>query len=145
MPFVPLRLLVLYDDARGYCGRVVPRMVQQLQQRAFEVDTHEIGQGAIDIGSYQGLILGSPVYGFGLKGVGPTPELISMVEGLEDLEDHRVAVFCVYELHAGTTLARMRGLVEQLGGTFVAGREYWALRPEQGAHILPAECMVRIR
>ena len=121
MPFEPIRILILIDDARGYCGKVVPQMVLLLEQRAFTVDVHRISDGEIDISPYKGLILGSPCYGVAIKGVGPTEDLVQYVQThMPDLEDYGVAVFCVYELRAGLTLDRMKGLVKSCGGNIVA-------------------------
>ncbi len=146
MPFQPIKLLVLYDDRKGYCGRVVPRMVEMLRHRAFLVDTHRIEDGPVDIEPYKGLVLGSPVFGLGLRGVGPTPELTRyVVDELPDLDERKVAVFCVHELRPGLTLDRMKGLVRERGGEPIAAWAYWLLRPRRGEHVIPAECMVRIR
>lgn len=146
MPFKPLRLLVLYDDRRGHCGRVVPRMKEMLEHRAFIVDTHRIQDGATDIEGYNGLVIGSPVMGLGIKGAGPTRELVEYVdEYLDDLDEFKVAVFCVYELRPGITLDRMKGLILSKGAEFVAAHAYSLWRPRRGEHIIPAECMVRIR
>lgn len=145
MPFSPIRLLVLYDDARGYCGRVVPRMKELLEHRAFVVDTHRIQDGPVDIAPYSGLVIGSPVFGLGIKGVGPTAALTTFIEGLSGLDEKRVALFCVYETRPGTTFDRMKGLVLQQGAEFVASHGYWLLQPHRDEHIIPAECMVRIR
>lgn len=145
MPFTPLRLLILIDDARGYCGRVVPRMKELLEHRAFQVDVHRIQDGPVDIAPYRGLVIGTPVFGLGIKGVGPTPELTSFIQGLSDLDEKKVALFCVYELRPGTTFDRMKGLVLEQGAEFVAAHGYHLLRPHVDEHVIPAECMVRIR
>lgn len=145
MPFRPLRLLILFDDTRGYCGRVVPRMKEMLEQRAFLVDVHRIQDGPVDITPYAGLVIGTPVFGLGIKGVGPTPALTKFIEDLEDLDEKKVALFCVYELRPGTTFDRMKGLILEMGADFVAAHGYWLLRPCHQEHIIPAECMVRIR
>lgn len=145
MPFKPLRLLILVDDSRGYCSRVIPRMKEMLEHRAFVVDVHKIQDGAVDIDPYDGLIIGTPVFGLGIKGVGPTPALTRFIEDLEDLDEKRIALFCVYEVRPGTTFDRMRGLVQGMGAEFVASHGYWLLRPTHKEHVIPAECMVRIR
>ena len=145
MPFRPLRLLVLYDDARGHCVRVVPAMKTLLEQRGFVVDTHRVADGPIDVSPYRGLVIGTPVFGAGVRGVGPTDALTAFVEALPDLDDKKVALFCVYELRPGTTFDRMKALIYDKGGDVVVTWGYWLLRPDRGAHILPAECMVRIR
>lgn len=145
MPFQPIRLLILYDDDRGYCGKVIPTMKRLLEDRAFVVDTHRVADGPVDVGPYRGLVLGSPVFGAGLRGVGPTDALVAFVEALPDLDGKKVAVFCVYPLRPGTTLARMKSLALARGADFVTAWGYSLLHPDRGAHMLPTECMVRIR
>lgn len=145
MPFRPLRVLILIDDDRGRCSRVVPRMRELLEHRAFLVDTHRIQDGPVDITPYKGLIVGSPCFGFGIKGVGPTEALTRFVAELPDLDGVKAAVFCVYELSPGTTLDRMKGMMFEKGADFVAAHAYSLLRPSRGEHILPTECMVRVR
>jgi hypothetical protein len=145
MPFVPLRLCIVYDNARGHCGRVVPRMKTMLENRAFLVDTHEIGQGLLEVGRYRGLIFGTPVTGLGIRGEGPSRALRAFIEGLPSLDEHQVAIFCVYETRSGNTFDRMKNLLFDKGAHFVAEQAFWALRPLENDHVIPAECMVRIR
>lgn len=145
VPFRPQRLLIYFDDERGRCGRVVPRMKELLEHRAFLVDTATVAQGPVDLSPYQGLVLGTPVFGLGIRGVGPTPALTAAVEAMDGLDELKVALFCVYTLSPGTTFDRMRGLVLSKGATFVAEHAYALLRPSDGEHALPTECMVRIR
>lgn len=145
MPFTPIRLLILIDDARGYCGKVVPRMKELLEHRAFQVDVHRIQDGPVDIAPYRGLVIGTPVFGMGVQGVGPTPELTRFIQDLADLDEKKVALFCVYQVRPGTTFDRMRGLVLELGAEFVASHGYHLLRLKEDEHVIPAECMVRIR
>lgn len=147
MTFRPLRLLIAYDDARGLCGRVVPRLKTLLEDRAFGVDAITIGDAPPqpDLSAYSGLVLGTPALGLGLRGVGPSPRVTRFVESLGGLEEIKVAIFCVYELRPGYTLRNTRQLVLDNGGQVVAAQPYWALRPAQDEHVLPAECMVRIR
>ncbi|MCB9763317.1 MAG: hypothetical protein H6739_26360 [Alphaproteobacteria bacterium] len=147
MPFKPLRLLIAYDDTRGLCGRVVPDLKQRLEDRAFEVTLLEIGDTPpeVDLASFDGLVLGTPAFGLGWRGVGPTERVRRFIEAQEDLDEVRVAVFCVYELAPGWTLRNTRQLVLDHGGEVVCAHAYAALRPQADAHVLPAECMVRIR
>ena len=145
MPFKPLRLCIVHDNARGYCGRVIPLMKEMLEDRAFEVDTHEVGQGPLDIRPYAGLILGTPVTGLALRGVGPSRALRDFVEAMPDLDGMKVALFCVYEIRPGNTFDRMKNLIFEKGAEFVAEHAYWMLEPAHHAHIIPAECMIRIR
>ncbi len=145
MPFRALRLLILFDDAHGYCARVVPRMKELLEHRAFLVDVHRVQDGPIDVTPYKGLILGSPSYGFGIRGAGPTQALQDAVAEMPDLSGVGVAVFCVYRLRPGVTLDRMKGMVFEKGANLVVAQGYSLLKPAEAEHILPAECMVRIR
>jgi hypothetical protein len=145
MPFEPLHVCIVYDDARGHCGRVVPRMKQMLEHRAFLVDTHEIGAGPLDIAPYQGLVFGTPVTGLGVRGQGPSSRLREFIEALPDLDEHKVAIFCVYETRPGNTFDRMKNVLFEKGAQFVAEHAFWVLAPQRGDHIIPAECMVRIR
>lgn len=144
MPFTPARLLILIDDDRGWCSRVVRVMREMLEHRAFQVDTHRIQDGPVDVAPYCGIVVGSPVYGIGLRGVGPTPALTAFIQALPDLEGKKAAVFCVYPLRPGLTLDRMKGLMLEKGCELVAAHPYSLFRPA-GEHIIPAECMVRIR
>lgn len=148
MPFTPLRLLVAYDPAGGLCGGVLPRMKQLLEDRAFEVDVMEIPEDPepVDLYDYAGLILGTPAFGIGWRGVGPTERVERWVKAqAEELDEVRVAIFCVAQLRPGWTLRNTQQLVRDLGGEVVCTQAYSALRPEHEEHVLPAECMVRIR
>ena len=86
MAFTPLKLLVVYDNARRFCGRVVPGMIKALEDRAFEVDSFSLDEisGALEIEDYDGLVLGIPVFGSGRDG-GPSEAMVSFVKGLGDL------------------------------------------------------------
>jgi hypothetical protein len=145
MPFEPLHVCIVYDGARGHCGRVVPRMKEMLEHRAFIVDTHEVGDGPLDIEPYAGLVFGTPVTGLGVRGQGPSRRLREFIEAMPDLDEHKVAIFCVYELRPGNTFDRMKNLIFEKGAQFVAEHAFWIGRPHHGDHIIPAECMVRIR
>jgi flavorubredoxin len=145
MPFQPIQLLLLYDDQHNYCGRVVNGMTLMLERRGFNVRIHRIQDGPIDIKPYKGLVIGSPTFGLGVRGVAPTKKLFEYVQNLEEFDRHKVAVFCVYPVQLGTSLDRMKGMVLEKGGEVVAARGYplWKLDPHD--HVIPTECMVRIR
>lgn len=147
MPFEPLRLLVAYDDADGLCPAVVPRMVELLNARAFEVETCVIDDAPQDaeLWEYAGLILGTPSYGLGLRGAGPSDRVVRWVEAQGGLDDVKVAVFSAFHGRAGHSLRNIRQLVLDHQGECVAKHGYWLRRPEHDEHVLPAECMVRIR
>jgi len=145
VPFTPLDLLILFDDTRGWCGRVVPRMKDLLEERGFKVATHRIQDGPVDVSSYQGIILGAPTFGLGLKGLPPDDALVDFIDAVDDIEEQQIAVFTVYRLWPGNALERMKGLVLRVGARFVAWHGYPLSKLESGEHVIPAECMVRIR
>ncbi|MFN7144471.1 MAG: flavodoxin family protein [Myxococcota bacterium] len=145
MPFTPRRLLIAFDDTRGLCGAVVPRMKQMLEERAFRVDTHVIGGDLPDLEPYQGLIVGAPVLGTGVRPASVPPAVASFLEAAEGLDEKKVAVFSVFTALPGTMTEALEQKVGELGAEVVARYAYWRLRPSSGEHVIPAECMIRIR
>ena len=145
--FIPLRLLLVADPAFGYCGRVLPRMKQLLEDRAFQVDEVLLDPPPrdLEIEPYDGLILGIPVPGLGLRGGGVSPRMAHFVDSLGDLDGVRVVLFCVYVLRPGDTLASFRDLLEAQGADVLVAREVSVFSPDRDEHVIPAECMVRIR
>ena len=136
---------MLYDNARGFCGRSVRELARLLEQRAFIVDTHDIADGPVALEDYTGLVVGSPVFGLGLRGVGPTHALTRYVADLPSLEGRRVASFCVYASRPGNTLARMRQMLTAKGAELVVEQAFWVAAPKRDVHVIPTECMVRMR
>ena len=145
MPFESIPVLVLYDDTRGRCGKVVPRMVQMLEERGFTVDTHRVEDGPVDIDKYRGIILGAPTFGLGVRDLPPNDAFVEYVEALDGIDEKQIAVFTVYSAWPGNGLERLKGLVLRVGARFVAHHAYSKHQPQTGEHMLPAECMVRIR
>jgi hypothetical protein len=127
-------------------------MKSLLEQRAFLVDLHPVKTGSdstadpLDLKPYAGLVIGSPVTGLGIKGAGPSNVLADFVrDRLPSLDEHKVALFCVYPVRPGLTFDRMKGMVLDKGADVVGAHAYSLLRPQHGEHVLPTECMVRIR
>jgi menaquinone-dependent protoporphyrinogen IX oxidase len=145
VPFKPLRLLIAYDSAGKRCGMVVPRMKQLLEERAFEVDVWEIDDQSPDLDDYQGVVIGTPVRGLALRDSGPTAKVAAFIQNTEALEEKKVALFCVFDVRPGTVFDRMKNLLNERGADVVTEYPYWRLQPADGADLLPAECMVRIR
>lgn len=145
MPFKPLRLLIAYDNAGDRCGKIVPRMKELLEERAFQVDVHEIGTGEVDLDDYRGVIIGTPVIGLGLRDTGPTAKVVDWINAQEGLDEKKVALFCVFDVRPGDIFDKMKNVVFEKGAEVVVEYPYWRLRPEDGEDQLPAECMVRIR
>lgn len=148
MPFKPIRLLIAYDDTRGLCGAVVPRMKQMLEERAFQVDTFVIGGSAgetPDLEPYNGVIVGAPVLRLGLRPSTLPASVAGFLDAAESLDEKKLAVFSVYGVWPGTMVEALKQKVGELGGECVAEYAYWRLKPEWGEHVVPAECMIRIR
>lgn len=145
MPFKPLRLLIAFDPAGGRCGAVVPRMKALLEARAFEVETFEIGSGEPDLDGFAGVVIGTPVTGLGLRSAEPTDKVIAFIQNAPDLDEKKVAIFCVFDLRMGNVFDRMRNFLNERGVEVVTESPYWRLQPREGEEALPAECMVRIR
>lgn len=145
--FEPLRLLLLADPAFGYCTRVLPRMKQLLEDRAFQVDEVLLDPPppTLDIEPYDGLVLGVPVPGLGMRGGGLSPRVVRFVESLGDLDEVRVVLFCVYVFRPGNTLELLRELLESHGADVMVARELSFISSGRDEHVIPAECMVRIR
>ena len=143
--FEPLRLLILIDDSRGWCARVVPSMKEMLEQRGFDVDVHRVGDGPVSVDGYRGMLLGAPTFGLGIGNVAPSETFVRYVEAIEGLDEMQIGVFTVYPVRPGDSLQRLKGLVLRVGARFVAWHGFHLLRPGRGAHVLPTECMVRIR
>ncbi len=146
MPFQPLRLLLAWDSAGGLCEKVVPRLRGMLQERAFVVEELPLeSSSSVALRDFDGLILGSPVLGAGLRRHGPTALVEGWLRAQEHLDEVKTALFTVYRVRSGHTLRNTRQLVHDLGGQVVITHAYSALRPRAEEHVLPAECMVRIR
>ena len=98
MPFRPRRLLIAYDDTRGWCGAVVPRMKQMLEERAFSVDTLVLGGEIPDLEPYHGVILGAPDLGPPMREP-VLPESVAklLAEG-EGIDEKKIGVFTVFEI-----------------------------------------------
>lgn len=146
MSFSPLKLLMVTDNARHFCGRVVPALKENLENRAFDVDSFELGAlpDGLDIESYDGLILGFPVFGSGRDGA-PSQAILDFANSLGDLDEIRVALFCVYQVWEGPSLLRFQSILENLGAEVPCSQAFWILRSKHRNHELPAEIMVRFR
>lgn len=148
MAFKNRRLLLAYDPARGHCAQVVPDMKEMLEARAFEVELHQIGTSdanGLDLEAYHGLVLGTPATGSPLGSRAPSPAVLAFLEQVQGLDAVKVALFAVYGSRLGRTLETLRDVVENQGGEVVCSHAYWLGSPGHDSHVLPAECMVRIR
>ena len=142
MPFVPKKLLLTYDDAGGLCHRVVPRMIQMLEDRAFIVESRPLEDGALSVEDFDGIVLGTPV---GLRARGASERVLDWVGRAQGIDERRVAVFSAFWIREAGAASALRRRVEETGAEVVVDVPYWLVRPDDGEQVLPAECMVRIR
>lgn len=117
-------------------------MEAMLVARAFAVTVTPLALAPTDLGEFDGVILGTPV---SLRREGPTPAVLQWIERAEGLDEKKVAIFSAFWLRPGTALHVMRARLTELGVEVVVEFAYWLGKPEDGDHVLPAECMVRIR
>jgi len=142
VPYRPKRLLLTYDDAGGKCARVVARMQRMLEDRAFVVTATPVSGAPTDLSGFDGVVLGTPL---GLRGTGVSQALQDWVGRAEGLDERRVAIFSVSWGLGTSGLHDLRARLAELGVEVVAEHAYWLARPDDGNHLLPAECMIRIR
>ncbi len=142
MTFSPKKLLLTFDGAGGACKRVVPRMQRMLEDRAFVVTVSDIASAPTDLSAFDGVVIGTPV---SLRGEGPSPAVVEWIKKAEGLDEKRVGLFSVFWLREGAALDRLRAQLAEVGAEVVIAYAYWAARPAEGEHLLPAECMIRIR
>ncbi len=146
MAFVPVRLCLVYDPSGGVCDRVVPRMRAMLEQRAFLVDVHPLGDAALPaLDTARGVVVGSPVAGVGVRRLEPSPRVLRFLAEAQGLAERKVACFTVGRVRVGDSPARLRAAVRARGAEVIVDQGYLAWAPERDEHVLPAECMVRIR
>jgi hypothetical protein len=146
LPFVAPRILYVAHDSGGGFEQVFSTIQTMLEDRAFAVDLHRVGQDAspANLDAYAGVVIGTTVQGMGF-GVELSPDLKKCVEGLGDLEEVRVALFSVYRLRPGGVLEELESLVDGLGAEVVARQALGGKNMDKGMHFIPTECMVRIR
>jgi hypothetical protein len=72
-------------------------------------------------------------------------DFAAYVESIEGLDEVSMGVFTVYAARPGDALQRLKGLVLRTGARFIAWHGYPRWNLGKGAHVLPAECMVRVR
>lgn len=145
VPFEPIPILILIDDTRGWCSKVVPRLVEMLSNRGFVVTVHEMSDGPVKLNGARAVLLGAPTFGLGIRERAPNDQFAAYVEAIDGLDEVSMGVFTVYATRPGDALQRMKGLVLRTGARFIAWHGYPRWNLEKGAHVLPAECMVRVR
>lgn len=145
LSFQPIPLLILVDDTKGWCSQVTPTLGEMLQNRGFVVDIHRMQDGPIALSGHRAVLLGAPTFGVGIKVRPPTDAFVDYVESIAGLDEVQIGVFTVCGVRSGDAVHRLKGLALRVGARFIAGHAYRRWNLEKGAHILPAECMVRVR
>ncbi len=148
MPHVPVRLLLAVHDPDGRCTRVVERLHAMLESRAFAVTRFALVAGAPlpDLGATRGVVLGfaDPAW-LGVRVGGVPPAVARFVDEVEGLEERKVALFSVHRLRSSDALGQLAARVERRGAQVVVTHGYDGWAPRRAEHVVPAECMVRIR
>ncbi len=142
MPFKPKPLLIVHDPRGGHCARVVPRMQSMLQDRGFTVTVATTDAAPTDLEDFAGVVIGTPTT---LRGEGPSAAVLEWLGRAEALDEKKVAIFSTFWALPGAALDHLRARLAELGAEVVVEHAYWLARPSEGEHVLPAECMVRIR
>ena len=145
LSFSPIPLLIVVDDTRGWCMRVVPKMKSMLEQRGFLVTVHRMQDGPVALDGHRAVIIGAPTLGAAIRDRPPTDAFADYVESICGLDEVQMGVFTVYAWRTGDAVQRLKGLGLRVGPRFIAGHAYPRFNLDRGAHILPAECMVRVR
>ena len=120
-----------------------------LESRAFTVTRVALLDEAgplPDLGSARGVVLGfaDPAW-LGLRVGGVPPAVARFVDEAEGLEERKVALFSVHRLRASDALGQLAARVERRGAQVVVTHSYDGWAPRRAEHVVPAECMVRIR
>ncbi len=69
----------------------------------------------------------------------------TFLEALDGLDEKKVATFTVFTALPGTLTDVLTAKIAELGAEVVVSYAYWRIKPDAGEHMIPAECMVRIR
>ena len=124
---------------------VVPGLAEMLTHRGFEVRTHRIQDGPVQLDGARAVILGAPTFGLGIRSRAPGEDFVQYIEAIEGIDEVQIGVFTVYQTRPGDSLQRLKGLVLRVGAEFIAWHGYPRWDLTRGEHVLPAECMVRVR
>ena len=124
---------------------VVPRLTELLENRGFVVSVHRFQDGPVGLDGHRAVLLGAPTFGLGLRNRAPSADFTAFIESIDGLDEVQMGVFTVYQAWAGDSLQRLKGLVLRVGSRFVAAHGYPRWDLTKGEHVLPAECMVRVR
>jgi hypothetical protein len=124
---------------------VVPRLTELLENRGFVVSLHRFQDGPVDLDGHRAVVVGAPTFGLGLRNRAPSDDFTAFIEAIDGLDEVQMGVFTVYQAWPGDALQRLKGLALRVGSRFVAAHGYPRWDLTKGEHILPAECMVRVR
>ena len=119
--------------------------MESLTNRGFVTTVHRMQDGPIELEGQRAVLLGAPTFGLGVRDRAPTDQFAQYVEGIEGLDEVSVGVFTIYATRPGDSLQRLKGLALRTGARFIAWHSFPRWNLTRGAHILPAECMVRVR
>lgn len=123
----------------------VPRMSDMLAHRGFEARAHRTQEGPVELADASGVILGAPTVGLGIRSRAPNESFVEYGESIVGIGEVHMGVFTVHQARLGDSLQRLKGLVLRVWARFVAWYGFPRWDVSRGEHVLPAECMVRVR
>ncbi|GEM_PF-1227307 len=150
VPYQRKRVLVVFDGEGGLVEQILDRQVEMLEARGFDAELLKLSGSVpddldFDPEEWDGLIVAAPVSGTGLRGGAPSPLILDFLDACDDLDELKVAVLTVYRLQPGKALEALEEKVGELGGDVICAHQLWLMRPTHEEHVVPAECMVRMR
>lgn len=113
-----------------------------LEDRGFAVTARPMAEGEVSVEDYDGVVVGTTT---ALRGGGPSALALDWVGRAQGLDEKKVAVFSTFWLSPGRAGEALKNRVLETGAEVVVDYSYWLVRPRDGEHFLPAECMVRMR
>jgi len=120
-------------------------MSESLSNRGFVPAVHRMQDGVVALNGARAVLLGAPTFGLAVRDRAPTDQFAAYVEAIDGLDEVSIGVFTVYATRPSDSLQRLKGLALRTGARFLAWHGFPRWNLSRGSHILPAECMVRVR
>jgi hypothetical protein len=147
VPFTPLPLLLATHAPTGRGEAVLDGLVAMLEARGFVVTKTALGMAPVpDTGAFRGVVLAVEDPGMlGLRDHGLPPAVEAFVRDTPGLDALPLAILTVHRVRRGPLADTLRGAAEARGVRIAVVHAMRAGAPGRDAHVVPAECMVRMR
>lgn len=147
MPFTPLPLLLATYTPTGRGDAVLAGLVGMLEDRAFVVTRVALGRDPVpDPATFRGVVLAVEDPGLlGLRDHGPPAPAEAFLRDTPGLDAVPLALLTLHRLRGGQLGGRLRTLAESRGVRIAVVHAMRVGAPHRDAHVVPAECMVRMR